>query len=166
MAYSNTVRIAVRTSYIHESLPLARIAELHGVSQAVLRQWKLRAKKAGDDWDRARLASEVGTRGVAEAGEAMLIRYLRQAQLLMPQIEADEMTGVGDKVKLMAMLSDSYSKMTASFARANPKVNELTLAMDVIRLLADYVMAQHRGHAAELVAVLESFGPTLMAKYG
>lgn len=166
MAHSKTVRDAVRAAYIHESLPLPRIAELHGVSQPVIRQWKARAKKQGDDWDRARLASEVGARGVAEASEAMLVRYLRQAQVLMPKIEDDPEIGTADKIKLMAMLSDSYSKMTASFARANPKVNELTLAMDVVRLLADHVMAHHRDHAAELVAVLESFGPVLTAKYG
>lgn len=166
MAHSKTVRDAVRTAYIHESLPLPRISELHGVSQAVIRQWKARAKKQGDDWERARMASEVGARGVAEASEAMLVRYLRQAQLLMPQIEDDPETGVSDKVKLMAMLSDSYSKMTASFARANPKVNELTLAMDVVRLLADFVVREHADHAPALVAVLEAFGPALTARYG
>lgn len=108
----------------------------------------------------------MGARGVAEASEAMLIRYLRQAQVLMPKIEDDPDIATADKIKLMAMLSDSYSKMTASFARANPKINQLTLAMDVVRLLADYVMENHREHAAELVAVLEGFGPTLTARYG
>lgn len=166
MAHSKTVRDAVRAAYVNESLPLQRIADLHGVSQPVIRQWKARAKKHGDDWERARLASEVGARGVTEASEAMLVRYLRQAQMLMPKIEDDPQIGTADKIKLMAMLSDSYSKMTASFARANPRINELTLAMDVVRMLADFVVREHAGHAPALVAVLEAFGPTLTSKYG
>lgn len=166
MAHSQTVRDAVRTAYVHEGLPLPRISELHGVSQAVIRQWKARAKRQGDDWDRARLASEVSARGVADASEAMLVRYLRQAQVLLPKIEDDPELGTADRIKLMVSLSDSYSKMTAAFARANPKVNELTLAMDVMRLLADFVVREHAEHAPALVAVLESFGPTLTARYG
>ncbi len=166
MAHSKTVRDAVRTAYVHEGLNLPRISEIHGVSQPVIRQWKARARKQGDDWERARLASEVSARGVAEASEAMLVRFLRQAQVLLPKIEDDPELSTAERIKLMVSLSDSYSKMTASFARANPKVNELTVAMDVVRLLAEFIAREHAEHAPALVAVLEAFGPALTAKYG
>lgn len=166
MAHSKALRDAVRSAFVHEGLPLPKIAERHGVSAVVIRQWKARARKAGDDWDRARLASEVGARGVADASEAMVVRYMRQAQALMPQIEDDPEIGIAERIKLMALLSDSYVKMTAALARSSPRLNELTVAMDVMRLLADFVVTNHREHAAELVVVLESFGPTLSARYG
>lgn len=166
MAHSKTVRDAVRSAYVFDGLTLPRISERTGVSQPVIRQWKSRAKAHGDDWDRARLASQMGARGVADSAEAMLVRYLHQAQALMPQIEHDTEISIAEKIKLMALLSDSYAKMTASFARANPRLNELSLAMEVIQMLADHVAANHREQAPALVSALESFGPVLTAKYG
>lgn len=166
MAHSNAIRAAARAAFVHEGLTLGKIAERMGVPMATLRNWKQAAMARGDDWEKAALAVGVGASGTAAAVEAVIGRFMRQFQSLMGQIEDSDDVSVPDKIKLMALLTDSYAKMTAATARSQPKLDRLSVALEVLSLLGDYVVKNHRDTAPALVGALESFGPELTARYG
>lgn len=166
MAHSNAIRAAARAAFVHEGLPLIKIAERLGVPMPTLRNWKKASLKTGDDWEKAALAVGIGASGTAAAVEAVIGRFMRQFQALMGQIEESDEVSVPDKIKLMAMLTDSYAKMTAATARAQPKLDKLSVALEVLSLLGDYVVKSHRDSAPALVGALEAFGPELTARYG
>ncbi len=165
MAHSNAIRSAARAAFVHEGLPLIKISERLGIPMPTLRNWKKSALARGDDWERAALAVGVGAAGAAAATEAVIGRFMRQFQVLMGEIEEAGIE-VSDKIKYMALLTDSYVKMTAAVARSQPKLDKLSVALEVLSLLSDYVVRHEREEAPRLVAALESFGPELAARYG
>ena len=84
------------------------------------RSWKTQDAKAGDDWDLPRAANVMSGRGhdemVAEAVEGFTLMY----QTSLEMINKDESLKAQDRVKLVASLADSFSKMMTAAGKASP----------------------------------------------
>lgn len=165
MAYDASVRHKVRAKFV-QGLSLDAAAQHQGVPYNTARNWKRKAADEGDDWDVARNAKRM-TQGsvqdltgqilfdLAEQFEAT-IRAMREAKDLKPQAKAD----------MLLKLSDGYVKTMAAAGRGNPKLNRLSVAMDVIKELAAFISEKHPKMRAQFLDVAEAFGPVLTARFG
>lgn len=165
MAYDKSVIHKVRAKFV-QGLSLDAAAQHQGVPYNTARNWKRKAADDGDDWDVARAAKRL-TQGsvqdltgqilvdLAEQFEAT-IRAMREAKDLKPQAKAD----------MLLKLSDGYVKTMAAAGRGNPKLNRLSVAMDVLKLLAEHIAHKHPKLRAQFLDIAEGFGPVLAAKFG
>ena len=75
MAHTVQIKTAVRTAFVHQCLSLESACEKHGVNISTGRRWKTAAKKAGDDWEKARSASFVAGQGQNEVLHDVLAKH-------------------------------------------------------------------------------------------
>lgn len=166
MAHGEDTRRAVRAAFVFDQLGLEVAAVKEGVPVATARRWKSEAKKAGDDWDKARGAQMIAGGGLEEVMRQTLGVIVRQTQATMDAIEAADDMPAAAKVQALASLADSYNKLMAASRRLMPQTDQLGVAMGVIKLLLDYVRKHHPQHGAAVAAVLEPFGEEVVRTYG
>jgi len=164
VAYDQSTRNKVRAKYV-QGLPLASAAAACKVPYNTVRNWKRQSAEDGDDWDVARNAKRM-TQGsvqdltgqilfdLAEQFEAT-IKAMREATDLQPAAKAD----------MLLKLSDGYVKTMAAAGRGNPKLNRLSVAMDVLKELAAFIAEKHPKLRMQFLDVAESFGPVLAARF-
>lgn len=164
MAYDESVKRKVRAKYL-QGLTLAAAAETQGVPFPTVRNWKRKASDEGDDWDVARNAKRMTRGGIedltgnilsdlAEQFEATL-KAMREAKDLKPQAKAE----------MLLKLSDGFVKTMAAAGRGNPKLNRLSVAMEVLKELVDFITKHHPKLRVQFVDVAESFGPVLVQRF-
>lgn len=166
MAHPESLRLALRTSYVYDQLPLTTCAQKHKVSKATAQNWKNKAKLAGDDWDKERDAVAVSAQGFEEATSTMFRQYIKQHQATMALLEDDVISDPMERIKALSTLSDSYAKQLATHRKYAPEISELAVALDVIKFLSDYLEQNNRDLLGEFLAILEPFGQELGTRYG
>lgn len=166
MAHDAKTRNAARAAYIYDMLPLTQVATAHGVPLATLRNWKARALKAGDDWDKLRVAQALAGEGVEAISRQMVSEYVVQHKALMESVLTSEDIKPAQKVAALASLADSFNKMIAASKRVLPETGELAVALRVLRLLGEYVQREYPQHANALLDVLEPFAEELPQTLG
>lgn|GEM_PF-6826571 len=72
----------------------------------------------------------------------------------------------GQKAEILARLSDSYVKTINAAARGNPRLSELSIAMDLVRDMSTYVNAHFPKLRDQFLEIVEGFGPEIAKKYG
>lgn len=164
MAHSQETRDNVRRLYI-EGMPLNGAALTSGVSYDTARDWKERAKKNGDDWDTARTAYQVSDQGVDELMHTFVEQMMRQAVTTMRELENSNLSPA-QKVALQAQLSDAMSKHSKAMSRINPKLGALSVALDTLKCVAEYLAKHDKAALAVFQEHLEGLGGTLQARYG
>ena len=93
MAHDAKTRTAARAAYIYDMLPLTQVSTAHGVPLATLRNWKARALKAGDDWDKLRAAYTLQRNPQNLGGPSHLCADLTRARSILgytPQFSLEE----------------------------------------------------------------------------
>lgn len=164
MAYDDSVKRKVRAKFV-QGLTLAAAAETQGVPFPTARNWKRKAADEGDDWDVARNAKRL-TKGSMDdlTGSILLdlgeqfeatIKAMREAKDLKPEKKAD----------MLLKLADAYVKTMAAAGRGNPKLNRLSVAMDVVRELAAFIAERYPKHRAQFLDMAEAFGPVLVQRF-
>lgn len=164
MAHSQDTRDNVRRIYI-EGLPLTGAAVTCGVSYDTARDWKAAAKKKGDDWDTARAAFSISGAGIDDLNEQLVEYFARQAVTTMRELENAQILPQ-QKTELMASLADSYAKFSKSFSRVNPKLGALSVSLDTLKTVAEYLSKHDKTALANFQEHLEGIGATLQARYG
>ncbi|MEO5336882.1 MAG: DUF1804 family protein [Magnetospirillum sp. WYHS-4] len=159
-------RQALRAAYVHRRLPLPAAAAECGVPFDTARKWKDKARRDGDDWDKARAAG-------AMAGEAavVLVRALIEDFINLHQSVLDAVKGDGEmpalaKVQALSMLADAFSKTMAAAGKAAPELSALAVAQEVLRMLGDFIRNNYPKHGPAFVEVLEPFGAEVAKRYG
>lgn len=165
MAHGPEARAAVRAAYVHQALPIEQAAAAGGVPEATARNWKRRAKRMGDDWDRARAASYMSGQGADTVMMTVLQHILTLTQSTLEHLNAADDIDPLARVEAVSRLSDAYHKTAAAIAKTNPRLSRLSVAMDVLERLAAYVHAHHPEQGAALLAVLEPFGSEIAKAY-
>lgn len=166
MAHGEDTRRSVRAAYVFDQLGLEVAAVKEGVPVATARRWKSEARKAGDDWDKARSAQMIAGGGIEDVVRQTLAVMVQQTQATADAIQADDAMPALAKVQALASLADSHTKMAAVLRRLMPETDQLAVAMGVIKLLLDYVRKAQPAHAAAVAAVLEGFGDEVVKHYG
>lgn len=166
MAHSDETRRAVRAAYVFDQLALETAAASKGIPEGTARRWKADAKRAGDDWEKARSAQMIAGGGIEDVVRQTLAVMVQQTQAAAEAIQGANAMEPLAKVQAIASLADSHTKMAAVLKRLMPETDKLAVAMGVVRLLLDYVRKHHPQHGAAIAAVLEPFGEEVVKAYG
>lgn len=166
MAHSDDTRRAVRAAFVFDQLGLEIAAVKHDVPVATARRWKSEAKRAGDDWDKARSAQMIAGGGIEDVVRQTLAVVVQQVQATVESIQAAEDMDPATKVQMLASLADAYNKLMAVSKRLMPETDKLAVAMDVIQRLGEYVAKRKPALAGEFVELLEPFGDEIARAYG
>lgn len=164
MAHDAKVRARARQLYIQERLTLALVSIKVDVPINTLRRWKTVAKDAGDDWDIARSALALQGEGRDAIVADVVDRFLAIYHVTIQAVE-DATIEVGDKVKLMVSLSDSFAKMMNGAGKASPQMSRLGVAMDVLRQFAEFIAEDYPDLREPFMEVIEPFGEKLAKVY-
>lgn len=165
MAHSKKTRAKARTAYL-DSGDLATAAKVAGVPKATLRNWKAKARKEGDDWDRIRTAMHMAGPGREAAAQTILAQFLTQHQAVLEALGNAENTPPLVKVEAMAKLADAFNKTMAAIRKADPALSELSIALEIVRELIAFVAEKFPQYNAVLAEILEPFGVWVDEKYG
>lgn len=164
MSHSAETRAAVRRLYI-EGMPLSGAATASKVAYETAREWKAKAAKNGDDWETARAAYRVSEQGVDDLNKQLVEDFARQVITTTRELETARIEAA-DKAQLLAQLADAYAKFSRAFARINPAYSGLSVALDTLKTLADYLAAHDKDALKTLQPHLEEVGAILGRKYG
>lgn len=166
MAHPDDTRRAVRAGYVFDQLGLEVAALKVDVPIATARRWKAEAKKAGDDWDKARSAQLIAGGGIEDVVRQTLAVVVQQVQATVESIQTAEDMPPADKVQMLASLADAYNKLMAASKRLMPETDKLAVAMDVIQRFGEYVAKRKPALAGEFVELIEPFGDEVVKAYG
>lgn len=159
------VRGKVRADYIQGSA-LTVVAATNGVAYSTAVSWKTADKKVGDDWDLARRARQVSGAGAQEMFGQILEEIGTQYLHTLDLIKTNEELGVVQKGELLTGMVDGLSKCAKLAGLVNPQVNELAVAMKVIRALVDYIGEFRPELRMTFLDLIGEFGEDLPARMG
>ncbi len=163
MAHSQETRERVRQLYI-EGLPLNGAAVTCGVSYDTAREWKRTAKARGDDWDTARAAYRISDQGVDDLNKQLVEDFARQVITTTRELEEAQIAPA-DKATLLAQLADAYCKFSKSFSRLNPQYSGLSVALDTLKVIAEYLKKHDPAALRALQPHVEDIGAVLGKRY-
>ncbi|KAF7597691.1 MAG: DNA-binding protein [Candidatus Dactylopiibacterium carminicum] len=159
MAHSQNTRDKVRQLYI-EGMPLNGAAVTCGVSYDTARDWKSRAKAKGDDWDTARAAYRISDQGVDELNKQLVEDFTRQVITTTRELENSTIPP-SDKAVIIAQLADANAKFSKAFARLNPQFSGLSVALDTLKVIAEYLKKHDPTALRALQPHVEDIGAVL-----
>lgn len=163
MAHSQETREGVRQLYI-EGMPLNGAAITRGVSYDTARDWKTRAKSKGDDWDTARAAYRISDQGMDELNKQLVEDFARQVITTTRELEASTIPA-SDKAALLAQLADGYAKFSKAFGRLNPQFSGLSVALDTLKVIAEYLKKTDPAALRAIQPHVEDIGGILGKRY-
>lgn len=158
MAHDPKVKAYVRRYYVFERFTLEQSAQKAGVSFNTARRWKAKAEKAGDDWDKVRDAQVMAGGEMDELSQSLLTGFILQYRATMEELKDNPKLSSKEKVALLSVLADSFTKMTAASKRILPDVSELAVAMKTVELLGEFIKEKHPNLFGDFLDVLGDFG--------
>lgn len=161
---NDDIRRRARSDYIYRRLTGATISAAYGISEVTFGRWKKKAKEIGDDWDMARTAAVMAGEGPDVISSLVLEEFMLQAQQLLHEIKNGE-HDVETKVKLMASLADSTTKMVSSASRLAPKISELGVAQAIVEELVAFVREKFPHHIETVQELLGPFADHIAQKF-
>lgn len=165
MAHDPRTRQKVRAKYV-QGLPLETAAETNGISYSTARNWKRKDAEEGDDWDIARNAKRITAGGLEQFTGSILFDLAEQFEATIKAMREAKDIKPQDKANMLLKLSDAYVKAMAAAGRGNPKLNRLSVAIEVIKEFNSYVVSKFPTHRAMVIDMVEGFGPVLTKKFG
>ena len=165
MAHPKAARETLRKAYVYGQLTLEISAMQARVSVGTARRWKADAKAEGDDWDKVKAAHVMAGGSLDEIGREILTGFLLQYRTTMEQLNNAELPAE-TKVSLLASLSDAFNKTIAANKRILPETTPLATALEVLKLQADYIQANHPEALESFIKILDGFGMELERRYG
>ena len=164
MAYDFETRSRLRMLYI-EGMPLTSASKICEVPYETARDWKARARQRGDDWDTARAAYRVSEQGIDALNKSLVEDMARQIVVVTREIDAAQI-GPADKAQLLASLADAYAKFSRAFARVNPRYSGLSVALESLKTITDYLGEHDKPALAAFLPHLDEIGALLGRRYG
>lgn len=166
MAHPEETRLKVRNAYVRGRMSLTDAANAAGVSHATAKAWKKWAKANGDDWDIARNAARMAAGGLGDMTTEVLEDFILQFKRSMEDLRVAENITAMDRAEVLARLSDSYVKTMKTAASSNAGMARLSIALEVLELLGQFIQSKYPKYATAFVEILEPFGATLGKHYG
>jgi len=164
MARNQEKHDAVRRVFICDRLSLKAAAELQGVPQATAARWKVKAKQKGDCWDKAKSASRLAQGGMGDLSIQVLEDFTLQYSSLMDILRHSNMEPL-EKASILTKLADSYVKITKAAGGGDNKIGRLSVAMETIRLLSDFMRERYPHQLEAFTIALDQFAPELSKQF-
>lgn len=165
MAYDEQQVVAVRGSYVYERLNLTAAADKHDVNYQTARRWKAKAKKEGDDWDKARAASRLSSGGLGDITEKLIEDFGFLFQTTIEEVKKSDSDPI-KKAEAMSRLADAYTKTMKAASSGNPKIAELAIALKVLEEFAKFIREKSPADIERFAALLEPFGKRVSEVFG
>lgn len=163
MAYSLDVKGNVRRRYI-EGMSLKQAALIDKVPYHTALIWKKYASTKGDNWNDARASYRITNQGVNAINSALVEEIARNCLATQRELKDTNLAAI-DKVKLISSLADSYSKFAGAFAKSNPQYNKLSVVLEVLKEVGEYIKEHNPELTESFSEVLPSVGQILSSKY-
>ncbi|MBF0096246.1 MAG: DUF1804 family protein [Magnetococcales bacterium] len=159
-----------RTRYVLQGMSPEEIATELPISAATVRRWMAQAKTNGDDWDKARSATQLSAGGVDAINQAMLqllsSAILRAQALLTKAMESND---PGDTIKLIEVirgLSDAHIKTINATQRGSPEINRVAMIQDFALALDAFILREFPDDIRAFRRIIPDFGRELLRVYG
>jgi transposase-like protein len=165
MAHGADIQREARRRYVADRQSLPIIALAIGVSESTVARWKRTARSTGDNWDAARAAGTVAGDGLDTLIADLIQDYVIQHQAAIDALKDAKDMEPAERAQILASLADALSKTVSSAGRLSPKLSKLGVAMDVLKLMGDFVTRHYPHHAPALLEILEPFGAKLAELY-
>lgn len=165
MAISQDVRDRVRRLYVFDQMSLEMAALTCEVSFSTARRWKTTDKQKGDDWDKVRAANMMAGGGMEEVSRSILSGFLLQYQTTIEEINSNGDIKATDKVQLLTSLADAFNKTVGASRKVLPETSQLATALEVLKLLGEFVQTKHPKHMAAFMDILEPFGAEIEKRF-
>ena len=159
---SEATKREARRLLVEEGLTLSATASKVGIAIVTLRAWRCKAKQAGDDWDKERATFLLTKEGMQRASHHLLQGFYEDIEATRELIKADKEISPSERVDKLVKLTDSFGKASAAFARANPSLDRLAVATEVIKRLTAFIKERHSEEAMGLSLILEAFAKELI----
>jgi len=166
VAHNPENKAFVRRSYVFDKLPLTQSCAIHGVAIGTARRWKKKATQDGDCWDKARASNSMTTGNMDEMLSSMVNDFVTMHKTLCDEITNNKDMDALTKINALASLADSLNKCIAAAGRASPRLNRLSLAIEIIETLGHFIQEKFPEHALAFAEVIEPFGVKVSKKYG
>ncbi|MDO9811001.1 DUF1804 family protein, partial [Glaesserella parasuis] len=111
-----------------------------------------------DDWDKVRDAQVMAGGEMDELSQSLLTGFILQYRATMEELKDNPKLSSKEKVALLSVLADSFTKMTAASKRILPDVSELAVAMKTVELLGEFIKEKHPNLFGDFLDVLGDFG--------
>lgn len=164
MAYSQQTITQARAAYVYEALNIEAISERFNVPRSTVTRWKKTALQNGDDWERARAAARLSGQGAEAVTTAVLEDFMLLFQSTMDGVKKAEEMPPLEKAEIISRLSDAYTKTINAAAKSSPKLNKLSVAMEVLQLLVKYIQQERPDLIEHFSDVLGGFGDKLTSE--
>lgn len=165
MAYSKKTQQKARNLYVHSHYNLSVISITLDVSNGTLARWKSNAQIGGDDWDIARSADMMSGEGFDKAVSKVIEDFMVMFQTAMDDIPNEKDLKASEKVKILASLSDAFTKMISSAGKVAPNLSKLGIATQILKLQAEFIQQKFPQHATAFLEILEPFGIEVAKEY-
>ncbi len=166
MAHPEETRNKVRTAYVRGRMSIQDAALHVGISEATAKSWRAKAKGEGDDWDMARSAARMAAGGLGDMTTEVLEDFILQFKRSMEELRKDAELGAAERAEVLSRLSDAYVKTMRAASASNNNLARLSVALEVLELLGQFIQTKYAHHASAFVELLEPFGVELGKHYG
>lgn len=151
------LRIKVRAGYV-QGTDLTIVAAGFGVPYATAVSWKRADKERGDDWDTARRARQMAGAGAQDMFGQILEEIGVQYLSALEMVKGDSEMTPATRGELLVKMVDGLSKAAKLAGLVSPEVNELAVAMKVIRIINDYIAEHHPELRLPFVDLMSELG--------
>lgn len=165
MAHPRLKKSEVRRRYVVDRQPLTGAAAIAGISYSTARQWKAQALAAHDDWDKARDAETLRDGTTEELTRVVLNEFVPMFRSTILALSGEGLSAA-EKAEAMSRISDAYAKTVKAAGAVDPAIARLAWAMDVLKMLAEFVQTKFPQHADAVLEILEPFGERLAQEFG
>jgi transposase-like protein len=166
VAHGNETRAAARAAYVYQRKSPDKIVEELGISKGTFFRWKREALAEKDDWDKARTAARLSGSGVEAVNQEFLEDFVVLFKSTTEGAKNNtELTDIA-KAELLVRLGDAYHKVMANVGKASPKLNKLSVAMEVLELLVKVIDEDYSHLKEPFMELLDPFSAKLVQVYG
>ena len=165
MAHSKETVTAIRGAYVHERLDLKGAAAKQNVSYATARAWKKKALDSGDDWDKARAASRQASGGLGDMTAELLEDLALLFQATVEEVRKDDSPPL-KKAEALSRMADAYTKTMKAAGAGDSKMNRLTIALETLKVLAQFIAERFPEQLEPFVVILEQFDSRAAEVFG
>ncbi|MDS4020660.1 MAG: DUF1804 family protein [Candidatus Competibacter sp.] len=159
-------RLLARALYVNQRLTIDQIVERLQVARSTLVNWRRKMLQEGDDWDAARVATLVGEKGYANAIGQAVEDYLMAHVSTLKALREDPTLTAEKRARILSQLAFAMDKVRKASLVLNPELNKLSVALDLLFRLTEFVQDRYPQHAPALLEVLEPFGHEVSKLYG
>jgi transposase-like protein len=164
--YPQETRLLARSLYVNQRLSIEQIAARLQVVRATVQNWRAKALREGDDWDATRTATLLGEKGYAYAISQAVEDYLMAHTSTLKALREDPTLTAERRAKILSQLAFAMDKVRRSAIVLNPELNKLSVAIDLLARLVEFVQERYPQRAPDLLEVLEPFGHEMAKHYG